>query len=79
MKSLLTWQVNVRGASRTKSSEMLLLVIMLHLGLLRCVHHVHLRLGFDNDGLKEVRPGTSWETEEPGPGFRNPRKCKDWN
>ena len=73
MKSLLTWQVNVRGASRTKSSEMLLLgllillvlVIMLQLGLFRCVHHVHCRLCGDNDGLKVVRPGTSWETREP--------------
>ena len=59
------------GPSRTKSSEMLLrmlillLVIMLHLGLLRCVHHVDLRLCGDNNGLKVVRPGTSWETREP--------------
>ena len=73
MEDLLTRKVNVWRPSRTKSSEMLvlgllillMLVIMLHLGLLRSVHHIHCRLCGDNNGLKVVRPGTSWETREP--------------
>ena len=73
MEDLLTRKVNVGRPSRTKSSEMLLLgllillvlIITLQLRLLRCVRHIHCRLCGDNDGLKVVRPGTSWETREP--------------